>query len=88
MVVLYHWDLPRALQDSYNGFLGPDIVDDFTYYADTAFKLFGGRVKRWITFIEPYVVRACSALPPCCHLYAVWVLCMCVRQSKSCGGLQ
>jgi beta-glucosidase len=56
MVVLYHWDLPQALQDSYQGFLGPQIVDDFTYFADTSFKLFGGRVKRWLTFIEPYVI--------------------------------
>jgi beta-glucosidase/6-phospho-beta-glucosidase/beta-galactosidase len=56
MVVLYHWDLPQALQDSYKGLLGRQIVDDFTYFADTAFNLFGSRVKRWLTFIEPYVI--------------------------------
>jgi beta-glucosidase/6-phospho-beta-glucosidase/beta-galactosidase len=55
-VVLYHWDLPQVLQSEYGGFLSPRIVDDFAYYADTAFRLFGSRVKRWITFIEPAVV--------------------------------
>lgn len=34
------------------GFLGREIVDDFAYFADTAFKLFGDRVKKWITFNE------------------------------------
>jgi beta-glucosidase/6-phospho-beta-glucosidase/beta-galactosidase len=56
MVALYNWDLPQTLHDSYKGFLSPNIIEDYTYYADTAFRLFGGRVKRWLTFIEPYVV--------------------------------
>jgi beta-glucosidase/6-phospho-beta-glucosidase/beta-galactosidase len=55
-VVLYHWDLPQVLQDSYGGFLGSQIIEDFTYYADTAFRLFGDRVTRWLTFVEPYVI--------------------------------
>ena len=26
-----------------------DIVEDFNYFADVAFKTFGDRVKKWIT---------------------------------------
>jgi beta-glucosidase len=56
MVALYNWDLPQSLHDAYRGFLSPTVIEDFTYYAETAFQLFGGKVKRWLTFIEPYVV--------------------------------
>lgn len=56
MVAIYHWDLPQSLQASYKGFLGPSIVQDYVYYADACFRLFGPQVKRWLTFIEPYVV--------------------------------
>jgi beta-glucosidase/6-phospho-beta-glucosidase/beta-galactosidase len=55
-VTLYHWDLPQANQDAYKGFLSRELVDDFSYYADTAFKLFGDRVKKWVTFNEPWVI--------------------------------
>ncbi|GBF90818.1 beta-glucosidase-like [Raphidocelis subcapitata] len=56
-VTLYHWDLPQVLQDAYGGFLdGARFVPDFAYYAAAAFEAFGGRVKNWITFNEPWVV--------------------------------
>eukprot|EP00249_Psilotum_nudum_P025511 c30054_g1_i1 orf=231-1817(+) len=53
-VTLYHWDLPQALQDDYNGWLSTQIVNDFAAYAETCFKMFGDRVKHWITFNEPH----------------------------------
>lgn len=53
---LYHWDLPQANQDAYEGFMGRQLVDDFKYYAETAFKSFGDRVKTWTTFNEPWVI--------------------------------
>ncbi|KAB1204572.1 Beta-glucosidase 12 [Morella rubra] len=52
-VTLFHWDLPQALEDEYDGFLSPLIVDDFRNYAELCFKEFGDRVKHWITLNEP-----------------------------------
>ena len=53
-VTLYHWDLPQALQDNYQGWLGDQVVTDFGDYARTWYHLFGDRVKHWITLNEPH----------------------------------
>ncbi|XP_055842497.1 myrosinase 1-like [Episyrphus balteatus] len=52
MVTMYHWDLPVALQ-KFGGFANALIIDQFSDYAEELFKLFGDRVKTWITFNEP-----------------------------------
>ncbi|KAL1327798.1 hypothetical protein AAHE18_13G328600 [Arachis hypogaea] len=53
-VTIYHWDLPQALEDKYNGWLSADIINDFANYAEICFQKFGDRVKHWITFNEPH----------------------------------
>ncbi|XP_010936326.1 beta-glucosidase 6 isoform X1 [Elaeis guineensis] len=53
-VTLYHWDLPQALQDKYNGWLDRQIIKDYANYAETCFREFGDRVTHWITFNEPH----------------------------------
>ncbi|KAF7041571.1 hypothetical protein CFC21_051350 [Triticum aestivum] len=55
-VTLFHWDLPQALEDKYNGWLDRQIVNDFVAYAETCFAAFGDRVKHWITVNEPHNV--------------------------------
>ncbi|KAL9271971.1 Beta-glucosidase 6-like protein [Drosera capensis] len=55
-VTLYHWDLPQALEDRYNGWLSPQIIEDFAVYAETCFQKFGDKVKHWITLNEPHTV--------------------------------
>ncbi|XP_008792724.2 beta-glucosidase 6 isoform X2 [Phoenix dactylifera] len=53
-VTLYHWDLPLALHDKYNGWLDRQIIKDYANYVETCFREFGDRVKYWITFNEPH----------------------------------
>ncbi|XP_047325323.1 beta-glucosidase 13-like [Impatiens glandulifera] len=54
-VTIFHWDVPQALEDEYLGFLSPQIVQDYTDYAEVLFEEFGDKVKHWITFNEPYM---------------------------------
>ncbi|XP_021812892.1 beta-glucosidase 11-like [Prunus avium] len=51
-VTLHHSDLPQALEDEYGGWVGQEIVKDFTAYADVCFKNFGDRVLYWTTINE------------------------------------
>ncbi len=55
MVTLYHWDLPAALDDR-GGWLNPDIAGWFADYAHFTYKLLDGRVRRWVTLNEPWVI--------------------------------
>ncbi|CAN4110427.1 unnamed protein product [Withania somnifera] len=54
LVSIFHWDLPQALEEEYQGFLSPKIVNDFRDYAELCFREFGDRIKHWITINEPY----------------------------------
>ena len=53
---LHHFDLPVELYDKYGGWESKHVVDLFVKFAETAFKLFGDRVKYWTTSNEPMVV--------------------------------
>ncbi|XP_076816813.1 uncharacterized protein LOC143462503 [Clavelina lepadiformis] len=55
MVTLYHWDLPLTLQIEFGGWPSDGVIDWYVAYADFCFREFGDRVKRWITFNEPWV---------------------------------
>ncbi|KAF1710530.1 beta-glucosidase [Pseudoxanthomonas kalamensis DSM 18571] len=55
MATLYHWDLPAALDDR-GGWLNRDSADWFAEYARTMFERLDGRVRRWATLNEPWVV--------------------------------
>ncbi|MEO2507782.1 glycoside hydrolase family 1 protein [Clostridium paraputrificum] len=46
-VTLYHFDLPFALVEKYNGWESRETVFAFEHYAKVCFKEFGDRVKFW-----------------------------------------
>jgi beta-glucosidase/6-phospho-beta-glucosidase/beta-galactosidase len=52
---LFHWDLPIALDDR-GGWLNPDVADWFADYAGAMYRRLDGRVKKWTTLNEPWVV--------------------------------
>lgn len=46
-ITLYHFDLPYALVEKYNGWEHRDCIAAFERYAKICFESFGGRVKYW-----------------------------------------
>lgn len=54
MLTMFHWDLPQKLMDR-GGWVNPESVDWFLKYAEVIFDNFGGKVKKFITFNEPFV---------------------------------
>lgn len=51
---LFHFDMPLILQNR-GGWESREVVEAYSEYAKTCFKLFGDRVKKWFTFNEPIV---------------------------------
>ena len=49
---LYHWDLPQALQDRYDGWQSRRVVEDFGAYAALIGKHLGDRIRDWMTLNE------------------------------------
>ncbi len=50
-VTMFHWDLPRALEDR-GGWRVRETPEAFGRYADTIVRAYGDRVKHWITLNE------------------------------------
>lgn len=55
LLTLYHWDMPAALDDR-GGWLNRDCADWFAEYGSVLYRALDGRVKKWVTLNEPWVV--------------------------------
>lgn len=55
MLTLYHWDMPAALDDR-GGWLNPDSAHWFADYGHIMFERLDGRVQKWVTINEPWVI--------------------------------
>jgi beta-glucosidase len=53
MVTIYWWDLPQKLQNT-GGWANREVTDHYENYARLLFREYGTKVKRWITFDEPF----------------------------------
>ena len=52
IVTLYHYDMPCWVDEEYGGWWDRRIIDEFDFYARTCFRLFGDRVKYWLSINE------------------------------------
>ena len=52
VITLYHFDIPLALAQKYNGFASRKVVDLFDKYVRTVFARYRDKVKYWLTFNE------------------------------------
>lgn len=73
VATLFHWDLPAALDDA-GGWLNRDIAGWFADYADVLYRALDGRIRKWGTINEPWVVADGGYLrgtiaPGHCNLY-------------------
>ena len=55
LLTLYHWDMPAALDDR-GGWLNRDCADWFAEYGSVMYRALDGRVKKWVTLNEPWVI--------------------------------
>lgn len=51
---LFHFDMPLCMQEK-GGWESREVVEAYADFAETCFRLFGGKVKHWFTFNEPIV---------------------------------
>ncbi|MGX7163898.1 glycoside hydrolase family 1 protein [Enterococcus massiliensis] len=59
IINLFHFDMPWWLMEQ-GGWEARRSAEDFAFYAETAFELFGDLVKKWTTFNEPLVHIECG----------------------------
>jgi beta-glucosidase len=55
LLCLYHWDLPKRVQDK-GGWRSREIIGSFTEYARTVADRLGDRVQHWIAINEAYAI--------------------------------
>lgn len=52
LVTISHYEMPFALTQKYNGWLGRECIDLYVKYCKVLFEHYKGKVKYWLTFNE------------------------------------
>ena len=52
LVTISHYELPYALVEKYNGWIGREVIDCYLTYCKTIFERYKDKVKYWLTFNE------------------------------------
>lgn len=58
VLTLYHWDIPQALQEKYNGWESREVIPAFKKYCEVLYDRLGEKVTYWVTFNEQNVFTA------------------------------
>lgn len=53
---LYHYDMPMALVDRYDGWISRQSVEDFAFFAEYVIRTFKDKIKYWTTINEQSVI--------------------------------
>lgn len=59
---LYHFEMPQALVDQHNGWLGKETIEAYVKYAKICFKRFQGKIRHWVTINEQLIAGAAPDL--------------------------
>lgn len=62
ILTIYHWDLPQALQERYNGWESRQIIEDFDNYCRFLYKEYGSKVKYWVSLNEQNIFTSLGYL--------------------------
>ncbi len=62
VLTLYHWDLPQALQDEYEGWESRKVIEDFANYAKLVYTEYGKKVKYIVTMNEQNIFTSLGYL--------------------------
>lgn len=62
ILTVYHWDLPQALQDEYQGWESREIIEDFTRYCEVLFEEYGDKVPYWVSLNEQNIFTSLGYL--------------------------
>ena len=52
LVTISHYEMPYALVEKYNGWVGREVIDCYLTYCKTIFERYKDKVKYWLTFNE------------------------------------
>ena len=52
LVTISHYEMPFALTEKYNGWVGRECIDHFVKYCEVIFDRYQNKVKYWLTFNE------------------------------------